>query len=72
MNEHLCLLVGLHFQSSVNTTVGVLDLVTVSISPELNDFWLIMCFDAPESTTNSRSSGLMVDAGAGIPFSMGI
>ena len=26
-------------------------------------FLLIMCIDAPESTTNSRSSGLGVDAG---------
>ena len=26
-------------------------------------FLLIMCIDAPESTTNSRSSGLRVDAG---------
>ena len=52
---------------AVNTTVGVLDLVTVSISSELNSFLLIMCIDAPESTTNSRSSGL-VEVGAGITF----
>ena len=30
---------------------------------ELDMFLLIMCIDAPESTTNSRSSNLRVDAG---------
>ena len=30
-------------------------------------FLLIMCTDGPESTANSRSSGL-VEVGAGIPF----
>ena len=43
---------------AVNTTVGVQDLVTVPISSELKSFLLIMCTDAPESSTNSRSSGL--------------
>ena len=39
------------------------DFVKVSISASLKSFLLIMCIDAPESTTNSRSSGLRVDAG---------
>ena len=52
---------------AVNTTVGVLDFFTVSISPELYSFLLIMCIDAPESTTNSRSSDL-VEVGADITF----
>ena len=34
-------------------------------SSELNSFLLIMCIDASESTTNSRSSGLF-EVGAGI------
>ena len=38
---------------------------TVSISSELNSFLLIMCIGPPESTTNSRSSGL-VEVGAAI------
>ena len=50
-----------------STSVGVLDLFTVSISPELNSSLLIMCTDAPESTTYSRSSCLF-EVGAGITF----
>ena len=45
------------------TIVGLHDFVKVSISAEFKSFLLIMCIDAPESTTNSRSSGLRVDAG---------
>ena len=45
------------------TIVGLHDFVKVSISASLKCFLLIMCIDAPESTTNSRSSGLRVDAG---------
>ena len=40
---------------SLATVVGLLDVVKV--------FLLIMCIDAPESTTNSLSSSLRVDAG---------
>ena len=47
----------------VLTVVGQHDFVKVSISASVKSFWLIMCIDAPESTTNSRSSGLRVDAG---------
>ena len=43
---------------AVNTTVGVLDLLTVHNWSELKSFWLIVCVDAPESTTNSHPSGL--------------
>ena len=49
---------------AVITVVGLLDVVTVSNSAEFKSFLLIMCIDAPESTTNSLSSGLRVD-GAG-------
>ena len=48
---------------AVMTIVGLHDFVKVSISAEFKSFLLIMCIDAPESTTNSRSSGLRVDAG---------
>ena len=44
------------------TIVGLHDFVKVSISALLKSFLLIMCIDALESTTNSRSSGLRVDA----------
>ena len=44
------------------TSVGLHDFVKVSISASLKSFLLIMCIDAPESTTNSRSSGSRVDA----------
>ena len=43
------------------------DVVTVSNSAEFKSFLLIMCIDAPESTTNSLSSGLKFD-GAGTYF----
>ena len=55
----------LHFSigGAVMTIVGLDDFVKVSISASLKSFLLIMCIDAPESSTNSRSSGLRVDAG---------
>ena len=45
----------------------LLDLRKVSNSSELKSFLLIMCIDAPESTTKSRSSGLF-EEGAVITF----
>ena len=48
---------------AVMTVVGLHDFVKVSMSASLKSFLLIMCIDAPESTTNSRSSGLRTDAG---------
>ena len=45
------------------TFVGLHGFVKVSISASFKSFLLIICIDAPESTTNSRSSGLRVDAG---------
>ena len=49
---------------AVMTIVGLHDFVKVSISASLKSFFLlIICIDAPESTTNSRSSGFNVDAG---------
>ena len=45
---------------AVMTIVGLHDFVKVSISASFKSFLLI---DAPESTTNCRSSGLRVDAG---------
>ena len=47
---------------AVMTIVGLHDFVKVSISASFKSFLLIMCIDALESTTNSRSSGLRVDA----------
>ena len=47
----------------VMTIAGLHDFVKVSISASLKSFLLIMCIDAPESTTNSLSSSLRVDAG---------
>ena len=41
--------------------------VKVSYSSELNSFLLIVCIDAPESSTNCRSSSLF-EVGAGITF----
>ena len=46
------------------------DFVKVSISAEFKSFLLITCIDAPESTTNSRSSGSSFDADKH-PFSEG-
>ena len=45
------------------TIVGLHDFVKVSTSASLRSFLLIMCIDAPESTTNSLSSSFNVDAG---------
>ena len=53
----------LHFSMAVTTIVGLHDFVKVSISAEFKSFLLILCIDAPQSTTNSRSSGLRLDAG---------
>ena len=49
---------------AVVTIVGLHDFVKVPISAEFKSFLLIICIDAPESTTNFRSSGLRFD-GAG-------
>ena len=53
------------------TVVGLHDFVNVSISAEFKSFLLIMCIDAPESTTNSRSSGLRFDGAGKHQFSEG-
>ena len=42
--------------------VGLLDVLMVSNSAELKSFSLTICILAPESTTNSLSSGSFVDA----------
>ena len=46
------------------TIAGLHDFVKVSNAAEFKSFLLIMCIDAPGSTTKSLSSGLIVD-GAG-------
>ena len=56
---------------AVITVVGLLGVVKVSISAEIKSFLLTMCIDAPESTTNSRSSGLRVDGAGRHQFSEG-
>ena len=48
---------------AVMTIGGLHDFVKVSISASFKSFLLIICIDAPESTTNSRSSSLRFDAG---------
>ena len=48
---------------AVMTIIGLHDFVKVSISASFKSFLLIICIDALESKTNSRSSGLRVDAG---------
>ena len=60
---HNCLFTVCTSPVAVMTIVGLHDFVKVSISASLKSFLLIICIDAPESTTNSRSSGLRVDAG---------
>ena len=55
-----------YFSIAVMTIVGLHDFVKVSAS--LKSFLLIMCIDAPESTTNSRSSSLRVDFHAPLNF----
>ena len=47
---------------AVMTVVGLHDFVKVSISASLKSFLLIICIDAPEFTTISRSSSLRIDA----------
>ena len=47
---------------AVMAIVGPHNFVKVSISASLRSFLLIMCIDAPESTTNSLSSGFKDDA----------
>ena len=53
------------------TVVGLLDVVKVSNPAEFKSFLLIMCIDAPESTTNSLSSGFRVDGAGKHLFSEG-
>ena len=53
------------------TIVGLHDFVKVSISASLKSFLLIMWFDVPESTTNSRSSSLRFDGASRHNFSEG-
>ena len=52
------------------TVVGLHNFVKVSISA-FKCFLLIMCINAPKSTTNSRSSGERVDGGHRRQFSEG-
>ena len=53
------------------TIVGLHDFVKVSISAEFKSFLLVMCIDAPESTTNSLSSSLRLDGAGRHQFSEG-
>ena len=56
---------------AVMTIEGLHDFVKVSISASFKSFLLIICIDAPESTTNSLSSGLIVDGEGRLQFSEG-
>ena len=63
-DTHNCLFMRLHFSigdCDCRTTARFRQSIQFSITQVF--FLLIMCIDAPESTTNSRSSGLRVDAG---------
>ena len=60
---HRCLFMRLHFSIGGYDYRRTARFLKVSISASLKSFLLIMCIDAPESTTNSLSSGLRVDAG---------
>ena len=53
------------------TIVGLHDFVKVSISAEFKSVLLIMCIDAPESTTNSLSYVFIVDGEGRHQFSEG-
>ena len=59
---HNCLFMRLHFSIGGYDYRRTHDFVKVSISALLKSFLLIVCTDAPESTTNSQSSGLRFDA----------
>ena len=56
---------------AVMSVAGLHDVAIVSISAEFKSFLLIICIDAPESTTNSLSSGLIVDGAGRHQFSEG-
>ena len=56
---------------AVITVVGLLDVVKVSNAAEVKSFLLIMCIDAPGSTTKSLSSGLIVDGAGRLQFTEG-
>ena len=56
VNVCSCFLVRWHFSTEI-TIVGFLDLRRNSSSLELKSFLPSMCTDAPESTSNARSSG---------------
>ena len=56
---------------AVMTIVELHDFVKVPFQEEFNSFLLITCVDAPESTTNSRSSGLRFDGAGRHQFSEG-
>ena len=47
---------------AITTVVGFLEALSVSNLVELRSFVLTMCMLAPESTTNTLSSGSIVDA----------
>ena len=53
---------------AVTTVVGFFEILMVSNSAELRSFLLTVCILAPESTTNSLSSGFTVDAAGIIPL----
>ena len=56
---------------AVITVVGLLDVLMLSNSAKLRSFLLTKCILAPESTTDSLSSGSFVDATGSTYFSAG-
>ena len=61
----------LHFSIGGYNCRRTLEVVTVSNSAELGSFLLLMRIDALESTTNSVSSGLILDGEGRHHFSVG-
>ena len=59
---HCCLFFVSTSALAVTTAVGLLEILTVSNSAESGSFLLTICMLAPESNTNSLSSGFIVDA----------
>ena len=56
---------------TVTTVVGLLEALAVPNSAELRSFLLTLCMLAPEPTTNSLSSGCIVDAASKTHSSVG-
>ena len=66
-----CLVMRLHFSIGCYDRRRIVEVVTVSSSAEFKSFFLVICIDAPESTTNSLSSSWILDGEERHHFSAG-